>query len=102
MAVASQSALVLLPVGNELGHPLWNLHRAGLRDFSTPLRNVGGVDEPFRLNIPELVVYRAAEVHRLLTEGHAASPVGEAPLENGQFDTREAVHLPVGVDDELQ
>jgi hypothetical protein len=59
-------------------------------------------NEPLRLNVSELVVNRAAKVNRLLSERHAPSAVNEVPFEDRESDTVEPMHVPVGIDDQLE
>ena len=97
--LARRSTLLLF--GVELSHPFWDLRRSWFRDLSTRLRNVGRVDESLRLNVSELIVYRAAEVDGFLAESHAGSAIRKVPFENRKSDTGKPMHLPVGIDDEL-
>ena len=60
------------------------------------------VDESLRSDVPQLVMYRAAKMDRLLAERHARSAVDKVPSEYWQPDSGKSMHLSVCIDDEFQ
>src|SRR4051812_42948128 len=86
----------------ELRHPLRDVYRWIVGNLSTLLRDVSRLEESLGLDVPELVVYRATGMDRLLAVRHTRSVIREAPSENGKSDTRKPMRLPVGIHDEPQ
>src|SRR6476661_7793039 len=85
-SVGAHLGALWLPIRVQIRNPGWNVDGAWIRVLPAGLWNVGRGEESLRLDVSELVVDRAPEVNRLLTEGDARATVGEVPLEYRKAD----------------